>query len=911
MFEHMELIILIISIVIVMLVFYILKKFKHSNYNSNKSSQKISSGNNSGNFITGGDLNIIMNQSSEIKEKIKDNKLNQINDDKIKKNHFEKNILLYCERIMTEHSFIDMIDLKRKILIKDIYITLKLIKNNSNAVENDLERALQEQCLILVSNPGGGKTTLLRHIAYTSANNLINKKNYKIPFFIRLTEFSSRFNCDIYKWIENNSPKEAEILKTNVYDGKSLFLFDGLDESNHDKWDSIREEAKRLANMGNQIIITCRTATYMQDIMPSNFILYEIIGFNHQQQHMFIENFFKNQPNKRTKLLKELHNRNEIQDIISNPLLLSLLSVLYENDALNFPIKKIELYNKFTELLERRWNDKRTLGRKDKFDSLDKLDFLSEIAYEHFLKGKDIFYKEDLLKRIRNWQKQYRKFSNGSRQELVEELSIHNNFLVPQGRDSYCFIHLTFNEYFTAKYISLQDFEKIKELIHKHILDNRWREVFGFLTGLIENSEKYLIAIESESLKYKITQLLNLNRLLRWANYVTSNSHNYIKPSIKRSIAISHASAIDRYLNRETIRAFSKSAAIKDGDSAIALAKKIKQTQDIENALNSANIIEVDLEKAHFIAYPPHNACVYLKSKNKVIDISNFSDAERVFYRTVLLINRKFHCKASNAISDIDSLNIFPNFRFAPLIDHIKRLENEIENKNVNKELLEFIVNLWGYILELSPDIINLSDEEWTSLDDYLKIYDLLLYCKEFANEISYKIFSDIEFRILYPLDYSMLSTKDLIQLTDSFSENINILESIFCLDILLNRKDISNNDLITTHKKLKKILNLLFNQVLSNFNEGNISFALKNLDDIIEIHEISEKTKQSIFLLREQICLEIFYIAKDSFYLYKNISNAIELSNLLLIKPDRISSDLLTKANQLRDILIKGEKLC
>jgi len=866
-----------VAILVACILYFLIKKYSYN------SIQKQTSGNSSTNIIAKRDV------------VIKDSFISP-NDENVSQKDSEVSMANYCERLLRQYSHVNMIDLKRTLLLKDIYIDLNLISNNNSSEIILIDQAIKNQCLVILGNPGGGKTILLQHIAYTYAT--IFSENSKIPLLIRLSELTFRFNCDIYKWIENNSPKESTVLKKKVHDGQCLLLFDGLDETKHGYWESIREEIERLANLDNQIILTCRKIAYPKEFLPFPFITYEIKGFNEKQQRLFVENFFKDTPEKGTRLLRELQNHEKIQSTLTSPLMLMFIVVLNNNNVLNSPINKVELYKNIIDLLAKRWNDKRSPGKKEKFDPLDKKEFLTEIAFRYFEKDEATFAVNDLLEKVREWQDKRNRLTNGTRHELIDELSTHNGFLIHNGSESYSFIHFTLQEFFTAKYF-LQVPDKLNTLVSKHLIDIRWREVFGLFSGLTDNTENFFLKIETEANKY--IKSFHLNTLFRWASNITNDlhdSHNSLKLATKRAVAISHVSALERFINRDSKRAVLNSAAIKNGDRSLVIANKIlnQKTPNIEDAIKSANTLEVILETAHSIVAPLRDGdSLYIPVKDGKLDISNFSNNDNAFFRNMLLSQKplEFRVKASDSISCLNSVKIFPNICFNPLIEYLKKIETELEAKQVNTKTLENVVNTWANLLHLSLEFIQLSDDDWEALDNYFRAIELLLYCKEVTKAISSEIWQKIESRILYPIDYSKMPSNDLIHLTTKTSDQSSLLEIILCLDVLINRTDISEDDSNISYNKLSEAIDLLFSIVANNCNNGNIHNAIKIFDDILDIPEISKTTKTKICSKREQISAELVSLAATLFNEHNKVSFAIEIIDIVLAQVDRISNNL------------------
>lgn len=439
----------------------------------------------------------------------------------------------YLAMVASQHEYVDMIDLQRLVRLEDIYITLKMarkMKKFSKTEAEYLYRAdsasrawrdrserriveqleevklsdvLKEKCLVFRGEPGVGKTTLLRHLAYTSSAERIN--NHPIPIFTRLADLTNqRFKANMDRWLEYYYPKQAELLKEKLQNGECIVLLDGLDEVEKadGNWESVRNEAIRLANWKNQVVLSSRTVAYPEGFMPANFRIYEVAGFSEEQQQKFLFKWFTEEPEKARKLLKAMRSNPRMRDFTKNPLLLSLTAVVCENDPyFQLPTQRVELYERATQLFMRRWNEKRTPSKEPRFATKSKREFLEEAAFYYFTKAVEIFEETDLIEFIDVWQHERGVSMNAKEQEdFLEELSVHNGFLITEAEDRYRFLHLTFQEYFTA--CAIHNSTDWRELLkEKYVWDPRWEEVIRLLGSLMNDASPLISLVWNPSVE--------------------------------------------------------------------------------------------------------------------------------------------------------------------------------------------------------------------------------------------------------------------------------------------------------------------------------------------------------------------------------------------------------------------------
>ena len=154
-----------------------------------------------------------------------------------------------------------------------------------------------------------------------------------------------------------------------------------------------------------------------------------------------------------------MEKNKQIKELASNPLLLTLLCLEFE-DSRSFPADRAELYKRATETLLRKWDDKRQLYRHQVSDQLSvkrKEDLLSQLAFSPF-NEKHYFFKQrivenhiaDYIINLPDAPTETEKLHLDS-QAVLKSIEAQHGMLVERARGIYSFSHLTFHEYFTAR----------------------------------------------------------------------------------------------------------------------------------------------------------------------------------------------------------------------------------------------------------------------------------------------------------------------------------------------------------------------------------------------------------------------------------------------------------------------------
>src|SRR4028118_399054 len=166
---------------------------------------------------------------------------------------------------------------------------------------------------------------------------------------------------------------------------------------------------------------------------------------------------------------------------------------------------------------------------------------LSEIAHHAFQADRLFLPRREITDQIEQLLKEMlpdEKFIDGT--AVLKSIEVQHGVLVERAEGIYSFSHLTLQEYLTAQYID--DHRQIEALVTEHLTDERWREVFLLVAGLMRGgADDLLLLMEKEAQKYINTP--KLQALLRWAEQVTAGSESDFKPVAKRAIAITIANA--------------------------------------------------------------------------------------------------------------------------------------------------------------------------------------------------------------------------------------------------------------------------------------------------------------------------------------------------------------------------------
>ncbi len=432
-----------------------------------------------------------------------------------------------------------------KVKLENIFVPLHLSKKLQIRINDEFDfddkpregigEILEKKSkLAILAKPGGGKSTLIKRIAIAYAfperriqiNDKLPDKDW-FPIFLRCRELGDNVTLSITDII-NGIPARAEIhscaddfsilVSKSLQNGNALLLIDGLDE--------IAEDKNRIAFVNQlrtfiatyptiNIIVTSREAgfrvvagslaTYCENYTVSNLIGEEIEELC-LKWHKAIIDDSENTIKEANKLSDLIIKDNRIVVLAENPLLLTTL-LFVKRWAGYLPTKRSVLYQEMIKLLLVTWN----VEGHEILDIEEAEPQLAFVAYWMTKNGQQTITSEELNGCLIDARKQMPEilgYTNVNPTEFIKRVESRSSLLIMTGHkqlDSgnitavYEFLHLSFQEYLTAKaivkkFIPLSDIEsKVVDIIKPNVNNENWKEVIPLAAVLLERDTKDLI----------------------------------------------------------------------------------------------------------------------------------------------------------------------------------------------------------------------------------------------------------------------------------------------------------------------------------------------------------------------------------------------------------------------------------
>jgi hypothetical protein len=455
--------------------------------------------------------------------------------------------------------------------IEDIYIPLEVVPAASSEDDPNAPRfgALTLRAPgaqhVVLGDPGSGKSTLLRFLALAGCSQQLQQRygvppdEKRLPIFITLRrytdELKQRINLSLIDYIQevlqaNFSLESADLNFFEYYleTGQAILLFDGLDEQDAYYKELARNRIRALVTTypGNTLIVTSRIVGYdyrfrfnedeFKHYRVAKLRLPEIERFVHDWYRVRIENECERQAN-----IDDLVNilgsedHTAIRDLAENPLLLTIIALVHRIDAV-LPDERVVLYQKCTETLLNTWHAWKFRNPEVKHKGrIERRNRRRIEAIAHWMQQRmsgdqkqerAVVPYVELRSFLTGYISSNERTSNlnAEPQDLAEEflefIKERAGLMIEVGDQQYSFVHLTFQEYLTASYISatseIGGVEAIWTSIAEHYDSANWHEVVRLLVASLraEETKEYLIEKILNETQHHRNRVLLLGGLL-------------------------------------------------------------------------------------------------------------------------------------------------------------------------------------------------------------------------------------------------------------------------------------------------------------------------------------------------------------------------------------------------------------
>ena len=346
-------------------------------------------------------------------------------------------------------------------------------------------------CLLIEGRPGSGKTTLVHKFSQDWARKEVTITHVRLLFLIHLRGFCSDPNiglCDLIGCYFSGSDVEVIEKYANKHQGLGLcFVLDGLDEYVPLKkhvyiYDLIRKHA-----LPKSVVIVASRPAAAADFRRGATRQIEVLGFLRDQIYDYIENYTFSSPSKsHTGLIKYFDEHPNVLHMCYLPIHTCMVCFLYDNLESDLPQTETSIYAEFTKFTMLRMLYRDDSNTDMCIESLTDLPepqnqlyvTICKLAFEMTKSSKQVMTQTE-VKHFFNLQ--------SSDVNSLGLITIDKMATMCGFQKLYTFLHLTFQEFLAAFYISSIDEANQLELIEQFIIRDatQMKQVWKFYCGLV------------------------------------------------------------------------------------------------------------------------------------------------------------------------------------------------------------------------------------------------------------------------------------------------------------------------------------------------------------------------------------------------------------------------------------------
>lgn len=333
--------------------------------------------------------------------------------------------------------------------------------------------------MVVLGDPGSGKTTVLRYLANTCATS--DEADGELPIYIRLSEFYRAIEVDgrvdpvkfVAAGTGDRRPDVESALRGELEDEKRccLVLLDGLDEVG-----DLKQRVRLIETIEafieqyprNRFAITSRIVGFESARWrKQGFSVFRIAGYRRKQLREFAQKWAKLLPRSENESVDDLFERlrtaifanRRVRALAANPLILTILVLLNEARGGALPRRRVDLYEKVVDVFVDTWESNKQADRLGDTHgiNLDAREFrwlLSDLSLAMQKAERTLAARWWLAERMQGYLQEKLGFEPEKAKDacdrIIRYLAERTGLIEERGPDQFGFSHRTLQEYLAS-----------------------------------------------------------------------------------------------------------------------------------------------------------------------------------------------------------------------------------------------------------------------------------------------------------------------------------------------------------------------------------------------------------------------------------------------------------------------------
>ena len=388
-------------------------------------------------------------------------------------------------------------------------VTDYCVSGNADEVTAEKEKVEYEQVfgeyrcgelILLEGRPGSGKTTLVHKIIvdWTRGHVLVNARWVMLITLRDLNNTRAETLTDILGLFCHSKETVAKSIENDSGEGL-CFVIDGLDE--YQPQDKKKSPIYQLLNKAilpkAMVIISSRPAATKDVKWEKLTKRIEVLGFTREQVLEYIDCFpfgshcsdsdKSNTSSTYPVQLKEyLHSHPNIFHMCYLPVVAAMICFLFKSKGGHIPITRTKIYEEFARCIIlrhlTRYNSEAQLTSLQDLSGNTKIYFsnLCRLAFEMTINSKQVVIPQEL-------EEKQSETSLPEDTKFLGLVTISRTARLSGFHNTYTFLHLTFQEYLAAVYVSSLDVENQMRILEKYSR-RTMQTMLPFYCGLVDFS---------------------------------------------------------------------------------------------------------------------------------------------------------------------------------------------------------------------------------------------------------------------------------------------------------------------------------------------------------------------------------------------------------------------------------------